>query len=327
MAYNRITLEEREEISRLLANNQSISSITHVLNRHKSTLSREIRRKNRDRKTYRGHFAHRDALSEKKKGGRKQKLVTNIALKKVVLTWLKLKWSPEQIMNRLKVEYPDDSAMRISHETIYRYLYVLPKGNLRTELLSHLRKRQKFRRKRTNKIETRGRIPEMKSISERPTEVLGRKIPGHWEGDLILGKERKCAMGTLCERTTRFTLLVKLMGRDTDSIQNAFIDAFKTIPKELRKTLTYDQGYEMKQHILFTKKTKIEVYFAHPGSPWERGTNENTNGLVRQYFPKSTNFREISLEHIKQVQKELNDRPRKCLGYKKPSEVLFDLLQ
>jgi transposase, IS30 family len=221
-------------------------------------------------------------------------------------------------------------TMRISHEAIYQYIYVLPRGNLRKELLSCLRQERKYRRrKRTNTAkedDMRGRIADMLSIEERPKEVADRTIPGHWEGDLILGKYKRSALGTLVERTTRTVILVPLKAKDAVSVRKAYVKALRSLPKELTKTLTYDQGKEMSQHKRFTVDTDITVYFAHPGSPWERGTNENTNGLVRQYFPKGTDFSKIPVKRIKHVESELNDRPRKVLHWKKPNEVFYQLV-
>jgi IS30 family transposase len=327
MKKHRITKEEREEISRMLSQNKSITYIANKLGRHKSSISREVSRNGINRKTYRAYSAQRIADKSKSRSGRQKKLNINNELKSVVIQWLKHNWSPVQIMERLKIEYPNDPTMRISHETIYRYLYIKP----RSELVKHLRRQHKFRRKRKdkNKQETRGKIPDMVSIDDRPKEVNGRVVPGHWEGDLILGKEKKSAMGTLSERSTRFTILVKITDRKytAESVRKAFTEAFKKLPKELKKTLTYDQGREMKEHKLFTEETQIQVYFAHVRSPWERGTNENTNSLVRQYFPSNIDLTEIADKEIQRVQAELNDRPRKCLDFKKPNEVFFELLQ
>lgn len=219
--------------------------------------------------------------------------------------------------------------MRISHETIYRYLYVLPRGTLRQTLIKALRQERKYRRKqkRGNTEEKRGKIADMLSIEERPREVADRSVPGHWEGDLIVGLHQKSALGTLVERTTRYTLLVPL-GRDKSAVavRKAYARAFRSIPGELKKTLTYDQGKEMLEHRRFTIDTGIQVYFAHPASPWERGTNENTNGLIRQYFPKGTDFSKVSRHQIKRVQRRLNDRPRAVLDYEKPDEVINRLV-
>lgn len=331
MIVSRISKEEREEISRLLAQGHSYSEIGRMIGRDRSTVSREINSRGMTAGTYRAFSAGLDARRKKGNSGRRCKLESNVRLKTIVVNWLRLKWSPEQIMERLKKEYPEEEDMRISHETIYRYLYVHPKERLRRELICNLRRNRKVRKKRKTEgyVEKRGKIPDMISIDDRPNQVEGRQIPGHWEGDLILGKEKKTAVGTLSERSTRFTILVKL---DKDKynatgVREAFARAFESIPKGLKRSLTYDQGREMKEHKLFTEETKVDVYFAHVSSPWERGTNENTNSLVRQYFPKGIDLSEITEEEVEIVQQELNDRPRKCLGFKKPNEVFRDLLR
>ena len=233
------------------------------------------------------------------------------------------------ISERLKMEYPLDMAMRISHEAIYRYIYVLPRGELKRTLIQALRQEHAYRRKHKtgDSVESRGKIAGMLSIEERPAEVADRTVPGHWEGDLILGKYKRSALGMLVERTTRYTILVPLGDKnDAVSVRDAYAKAFQSLPIELKKTLTYDQGKEMSEHQRFTIDTGIQVYFAHPASPWERGTNENTNGLIRQYFPKGTDFTKVSVDDIKQVQQKLNDRPRAVLGYMKPDEVINDLV-
>jgi IS30 family transposase len=215
--------------------------------------------------------------------------------------------------------------MRISHEAIYRYIYVLPRGELKRTLIRALRQEHAYRHnhKAGERSETRGKIADMLSIEERPVEVEDRTVPGHWEGDLILGKNKQSALGTLVERTTRYTILVPLGDKkDAVSVREAFEKAYYSLPTELKKTLTYDQGKEMSEHQRFTIDTGIEVYFAHPSSPWERGTNENTNGLLRQYFPKGTDFTKISARMINQVQRKLNDRPRTVLNYLKPDEMI-----
>jgi IS30 family transposase len=217
--------------------------------------------------------------------------------------------------------------MQIAPETIYQYIYVLPRGSLKASLIKGLRQERKYRRKRKTKDskqeEKRGKIADMLSIEERPAEVADRTIPGHWEGDLIIGKYKQSAIGTLVERTTRYLLMVPLKaGKDAVSVRKAYVKAIKTLPKELAKTLTYDQGKEMSDHKRFTLATGMEVYFAHPGSPWERGTNENTNGLIRQYFPKGTDFRTVSAQEIKRVQRQLNQRPRKAINYLTPEQAI-----
>ncbi len=221
--------------------------------------------------------------------------------------------------------------MRISHEAIYQYVYVLPRGSLSKELLSALRREHKYRRKAGGKKgkpeETRGKLADMLSIEERPAEVADRIVPGHWEGDLVVGKYNKSAVGTLVERTTRYLVLVPLRRKhDAGSVRIAMARAVRGLPAELKKTLTYDQGKEMAQHKKFTVSTGITVYFAHPASPWERGTNENTNGLLRQYFPKGTDFSKVTTRELKRVQREMNDRPRAALNYLKPDEAFSSLV-
>ena len=228
----------------------------------------------------------------------------------------------------LKLEYPHDMTMRISDEAIYHYLYVLPKGTLKKTLIAGLRQERKYRRKRKNgnPDEKRGKIADMLSIDERPEEVDDRTVPGHWEGDTIVGLHRQSALGTLVERTTRYTMLVYLPQKDAASVRKAFAKEIRTLPFALAKTLTYDQGKEMSEHKQFTVDTHMQVYFAHPGSPWERGTNENTNMLIRQYFPKGTDFRTITRREIKKAERSLNGRPRKTLGWRNPKEALRELL-
>jgi IS30 family transposase len=308
--YKRITNNEREEISRSLALGKSIPEISKELGRHRVTIFREINR-NSGKSGYRAFSASRraqDSAGSRRRG--KTRIDKNKRLRTYVLQRLKQQWSPRAISERLKVEYPLDMEMRISHEAIYRYIYVLPRGELKRTLIQALRQEHAYRRthKTGKPAETRGKIADMLSIEERPAEVEDRIVPGHWEGDLILGKNKQSALGTLVERTTRYTILVPLGNKkDAGSVREAFAEAFSSLPTELKKTLTYDQGKEMSEHQHFTIDTGIEVYFAHPSSPWERGTNENTNGLIRQYFPKGTDFTKISIKTIKLVQRKLND--------------------
>jgi IS30 family transposase len=217
--------------------------------------------------------------------------------------------------------------MRVSAETIYTYLYVLPRGELRRELVNCLRQHRKKRRPRSRGQDRRGQIPEMISIEERPADVADRTVPGHWEGDLLLGAGHRSALGTLVERTTRTTLLVPLKAKDAASVRRAFARRLRAIPKQMKLSLTYDRGKEMAEHQLFTADTQIKVYFAHPQSPWERGTNENTNGLIRQYFPKGTDFSRVSYHSIMKAQDRLNGRPRKVLDWKTPYEAFQELLR
>ena len=329
--YKRLLDSEREEISIGLARGEAQASIARRLGRSTGTISREVAR-NSGISGYRAFSAGRKAsagASSRRLG--KRRLAQEEPLRAYILSGLRKRWSPAEIVRRMEMAYPEDTSMRISHETIYQYVYVLPRGSLKKELLSCLRQERKHRRKkggRKGKVEeTRGKIADMLSIEERPKEVEDRIIPGHWEGDLIMGKYKRTALGTLVERTTRYTLLVPL-GKDKDalSVRRAYAKAMRSVPKELTKTLTYDQGKEMSQHKKFTIDTGIQVYFAHPGSPWERGTNENTNGLIRQYFPKGTEFDKIPTREIKRVQRQLNDRPRAALGFYKPDEKFNELV-
>src|SRR3989344_5322843 len=303
--YRRLTNTEREEMSRGLEQGESISAIARRLDRAPSTMSREVNR-NSGTSGYRAFSAGRraqESASSRRNG--KSRIAREDHLRAYVIQKLKQRWSPREIVKRIQEEYPQDMAMRLSHEAIYRYIYVLPRGSLKQMLIRALRQERTYRRKhrRGNVEETRGKIADMLSIEERPREVVDRSVPGHWEGDLIMGKNK-----------------------DAVSVRNAYTKEFGNLPKEIAKTLTYDQGKEMSEHKQFTIDTGIQVYFAHPGSPWERGTNENTNGLIRQYFPKGTAFDKVSVREIKRVQRELNDRPRAVLHYKKPDEVINQLV-
>lgn len=327
--YGRITNNEREEISRSLAIGKTTSEIATELGRHRTTVFREIKR-NCGKSGYRAFSASRRAQASagsRRRG--KTRLEKNERLRKYVLQGLSLQWSPRAISERLKVEYPLDMEMRLSHEAIYQYIYVLPRGELKRTLIQALRQEHAYRHKQkaSKTTETRGKIADMLSIEERPAEVEDRTVPGHWEGDLILGKNKQSALGTLVERTTRYTLLVPLGDKkDATTVREAFAKALCSLPIELKKSLTYDQGKEMSEHQRFTIDTGIKVFFAHPSSPWERGTNENTNGLIRQYFPKGTDFTDVSESYIERVQLLLNDRPRAVLKYLKPDEVINDLV-
>jgi transposase, IS30 family len=327
--YQRLSSYEREEISRGLAQGKSMSMIARQLGRTPSTIMREVDR-NSGKSGYRAFSAGRRAAasSSSRKNG-KSRLAHENRLRQYVIQKLRKRWSPREIVKRIQEEYPFDMTMRISHEAIYRYIYVLPRGSLKQTLIKALRQERAYRRKqkRGNIEEARGKIADMLSIEERPAEVTDRTVPGHWEGDLIMGKYKRTALGTLVERTTRYTILVPLgKNKDAASVRKAYTRELGALPKEITKTLTYDQGKEMSEHKQFTIDTNIQVYFAHPGSPWERGTNENTNGLIRQYFPKGTEFDKVSVRQIKRVQRELNDRPRAVLHYKKPDEVINQLV-
>src|SRR3989344_1924025 len=297
-SFERLTLREREKISQGLWKGESFANIARRINRPECTVGREIWRNVKAKlRSYHGAQAHERA-QECSRHGRPKKLETNKRLNAYIHEKLRLEWSPEEIATRMRLEYPEDTSMRVSHETIYQYLYCLPRGELKKELMRGLRHERKMRQPRINTHWRRQRIQDIVSISERPQETEGRTVPGHWEGDLIVGKGHASALGTLVERTTRLTLLAPLKKKDALSVKEAFEIAFTRIPKKLKKSLTYDRGTEMSQHKLFTETTGIKVYFADPYSPWQRGTNENTNGLVRQYFPKGTDFSLIPLSAI-----------------------------
>lgn len=325
--YHRLTLVEREEISRGLWADENFSQIANRMSRHPSTISREVKSiVKRKRRSYLAVKAQERAEGQRKKRGRKKKLDTYGLLQDYVYEKLRQEWSPEEIAKRLLIDYPKDNNMRISHEAIYQYLYCLPRGELKKELMKGLRQHRKRRLSRQAIHYRRQRIPDIISISERPEEAKNRIVPGHWEGDLIMGKNRNSALGSLVERTTRLTLLVPLKTKDAFSVRKAFAKSFKRIPKQFVKTLTYDRGSEMSEHKLFNKETKIKVYFADPHSPWQRGTNENTNGLIRQYFPKGTDFNDVSLAPIREAERRLNSRPRKVLNFYTPSERFYELI-
>lgn len=330
MRYHRLRADERETISRMLAQGCSLRGTARSLGRHVSTISNEVNAGGCNRYLYRATRGQRRA----KRNARKRKLgKRNILLlprlRGYVHTKLRLRWSPEEIAHTIIKRYPDDMTMRVSSETIYTYLYVLPKGVLKKELLACLRRERKRRhkRKRAGMPMMERKIADMVSIDERPAGVANRIVPGHWEGDLLIGKNRQSALGSLVERTTRTTILVPLENRTAETVRKAFAKEAKKLPAQMRLSMTYDQGREMAEHKLFTKATQMQVYFAHRASPWERGTNENTNGLVRQFFPKGTDFSKISRRAVKHVQHLLNGRPRKVLDWATPYEVFNKLLR
>ncbi len=324
--YHRLSFAEREEISKGVFAKESFSEIARRLNRKVSTISNEVHiQVRRKRWCYSAIKGQELAGENRKTQGRKRKLSENKRLLDYVQAKLRLEWSPEEIAQRLKLDYAKDMIMRISHESIYQYLYCLPRGELKKELMKGLRQERKLRLDRKAIHLRRPGIKDIISISERPKETEGRTVPGHWEGDLIVDKLHQSAIGTLVERTTRLTLLVPLKEKDALSVSRAFALAFKRIPKQFAKTLTYDRGTEMAEHKQFTKETKIKVFFADPHSPWQRGTNENTNGLIRQYFPKGTDFKTVPLTAIKKAENRLNSRPRKALGFYTPAERFYEL--
>jgi IS30 family transposase len=322
--YRQLSHYEREQIGMLKAKRLSSTEIGIRLKRNPSTIRRELKRLG-PRIEYSPLRAHTDARN-KRTIPRTAKKLKRVELWELVQTKLRLKWSPEQIAQYLKRTYALDTMMHVSHETIYTYLYTLPRGALRKELIAQLRQGARGRQNRKRDTDRRGIIPNMLSIHERPAEVADRCVPGHWESDLIVGKDHASAVGTLVERTTRTTILVPLKAKDAVSVRKAFAQTVNRLPQEVFKSITHDRGSEMSQHELFTKDTKVQIYFADPQSPWQRGTNENTNGLIRQYFPKGTDFSLVSKTELKRVQKELNQRPRETLDLQTPEESFARLL-
>jgi IS30 family transposase len=321
-----LRLAEREEISRGLAANRSIRQIAATLGRAPSTVSREISRHGgRDR--YRASEADARAW-EWARRPKPCRLEGRQRLRWEVARKLKLDWSPEQIAGWLKSEFPDDKDMQVSHEAIYRSLFIQARGVLKQELIEHLREVRTMRRSRNAgaQVENRGKIADAVSIRERPAEVEDRAVPGHWEGDLLSGSNNT-HIATLVERQTRFTMLVKVEGRDTDSVVTAIGKQVRKLPNELRRSLTWDRGKEMTDHKRFTIATDLKVYFCDPHSPWQRGTNENTNRLLRQYFPKGTDLSGHTQGHLNRIALRLNQRPRKTLGFKAPADKLNDVLR
>ena len=314
-----LSLAEREEISRGMVAEQSVRSIAAALGRAPSTVSREIRR-NQEVNGYRASQADQAAWDRARRPKR-CKLALHPALAQRVADKLRRQWSPEQIAGWLKHEYPGDTDSQVSHETIYRTLYIQSRGALKQELLAHLRRTRAMRRSRhhTQKTEDHGRITGTVSISERPATAEDRAVPGHWEGDLLFGSKNS-QIATLVERHTRYVMLVKVASKDSETVINALIKSARRLPKELYRSLTWDRGSEMAGHRRFTLATDIQVYFCDPHHPWQRGTNENTNGLLRQYFPKGLDLSNISQAKLNAVARQLNERPRKTLGYETPAE-------
>ena len=320
-----LTLSEREEISRGMAIGHSIRHIAGQLNRSPSTVSRELSR-NQGRGLYRATDADAQAWT---RGLRPKPYPLNQSpeLCELVSSKLKLYWSPEQIAGWLKREYPDAPAMQISHETLYRSLFIQARGVLKKELVAVLRSRRMMRRAKTatNKGQPRGHIIDAVSISERPAEVADRAIPGHWEGDLITGSKNS-HIATLVERTTRFLVLVRVEGKDTKSVVDGLIREVQQLPEQLWRSLTWDRGTELAQHKRFTLDTNINVFFCDPRSPWQRGTNENTNGLLRQYFRNGTALSGYSQSDLNAVALQMNQRPRKTLDFETPADRLQRLV-
>ena len=314
-----LTLAEREEISRGIAAHQSARSMARLLGRSPSTISRELSRNG-------GYDRYRAALADETAWTRacrpkRCKLANNPKLRQAVAGKLRLNWSPEQIAGWLKRAHPEDERYHVSHETIYRSLFVQARGVLKKELLGYLRSKRTIRRsQRTDPNgDRRGQIKDIVSIRARPAAIEDRAVPGHWEGDLLAGSSNSY-IATLVERHTRYVMLAKVTGKDTQTVISALIKQAKTLPNELYKSLTWDRGKELTDHRRFTLATNIDVYFCDPQSPWQRGSNENINGLLRQYFPKGTDLSAYSQTYLNKVARQLNERPRKTLQFETPAE-------
>jgi IS30 family transposase len=321
-----LRFEEREEISRAIARGRSARAIARLLRRSHTTIAREINRGG-GRRRYRAHAADRDAWRRSRRS-RPTKLELSPELRRVVAERLREDHSPEQIAGWLRLAYPDNEAMHVSHETIYRALYVQARGALRRELTRHLRRgrSRRYARSQSSMGQGQGKLTGMAMITERPPEVDSRAVPGHWEGDLLMGG-RTSAIATLVERQTRYCQLVALPeGSGAEEVADALTRSITTLPAQLRRSLTWDQGSEMSEHRRFAVEAGVEVYFCDPRSPWQRGSNENTNGLLRQYFPKGESLAGVSQERLDEVAGKLNARPRKTLGFRTPAEKLTELI-
>ncbi len=319
----RLTLADREEISLGVRAGDSFTAIAVRLGKAVSTVSREVAG-NGGRHGYRAWRAHQRARDRARRPKTPKLSCARLASR--VTQRLQEWWSPQEIANRLRMEFPDDPVMQVSHETIYQALFVQGRGELRRELVRCLRTGRVKRRAR-RRPENTGQIRDMIMISERPPEADDRAVPGHWEGDLLIGGDCRSAVGTLVERTTRYLMLLHLPdGRNTDGVERAMRQAITTLPEELRRSITWDQGKEMSRHAQFTIATGIQVYFCDPHKPWQRRSNENTNGLLRQYMPKGTDLSVHTAEDLARYARSLNNRPRKTLGYMKPSERLAEII-
>ncbi len=327
----RLTFDQREEIAVLRGSGASNAEIARAVGCHRSTIGRELAMNSTffaDRHLPR----YRASMAQKRSDWRARRpkasaLKANDRLRQVVQDHLEDELSPEQISGRLRIDFPDDPEMRVSHEAIYQALFVQGRGALRRDLHQRLRTGRAIRKTRRTAGERRGRIPGMVSITERPPEVADRAVPGHWEGDLIVGKNSGSAIGTLVERATGFCLLLHLPGNHgADAVADAMITAMSQLPATLRRTLTWDQGSEMANHVQIAAATDLDIYFCDPHSPWQRGSNENTNGLLRQYFAKGSDLSVYAPDYLEHVSRKLNNRPRKRHGFKTPAEMLDHLL-
>lgn len=326
-SYEHLSAEERATLMVMKGQNCKVREIARVLHRAPSTISRELSRNATEDKPYDAKAAGQRARRLTQTPRRAPKLAAETPLFVVVVDRLREGWSPEQIAGTLKRLWPDAPDRHVSHETIYTALYAMPRGELRKELIACLRRGHTGRRRRSQGTDRRGQIPDMLSLHVRPPEVEDRLVPGHWEGDLIKGAANRSSVGTLVERTSRLVLLAKMTAATAQAAVEGFTQALNRVHEPMRKTLTYDQGKEMSQHKRLAEKTGITIYFADPHSPWQRGSNENTNGLLRQYLPKGSDLSVYSQEDLDAIAYRLNSRPRKIHGFRSPFEVYAELLK
>ena len=320
--YERLTLVERTIIESLLKSGNKKSFIADRLRRSPSTISREVNKWGKKPGSYDAKLAQWYADDDYANKHNKDKMETYPKLKRYVYRMLKERWSPEQIAGRIKLDYPQDNTMRISHEAIYLHIYRQPQGKENKRLIALLTYHKSRRRGSKNQKRAKGKIKDAISIDLRPAHIAERSQSGHWEGDLMIGANQASAIGTLVERKTRYTYIIKMKDRKTETVTTNFRDHLHLLDPSLRRTLTYDNGFEMTNHKWLSEQTGIAIFFAHPYSSWERGTNENTNGLIRRFLPKKTDFNAVSWRTLNCIQNKLNNRPRKVLNYQTPNEAL-----
>lgn len=326
--HQKLTLKERVIIETLLNQNKSQSYIAKTLSRSRSTISRELKKWGKNyREEYTAEFALWDAKNAYLNKRNRDKISTHQKLRTYVYRGLLNQWTPEQISGRIKIDFPKDEIMTISHEAIYRHIYLRPQGALNKKLIKLLVRKKTRRRAMKKKRGGGSKIINQVSIDNRPEHIDLREEVGHWEGDLIIGVGHKSAIGTIVERKSRYTIIVKLKARNASEIAKMFSNKLNQLDSIFKKSMTYDNGMEMAKHEIISQKTGMKIYFAHPYSSWERGTNENTNGLIRRYFPKGTDFNKISEKMLLKIQHKLNNRPRKIIAYKTPLEIMKNELK
>jgi IS30 family transposase len=320
---SRLTLKERIQIETLLKENKSKSYIAKTLNRSRSTITREVNKwVQSDKDTYAAELANWNAKDDYLNKRNTDKISIHKKLRIYVFKGLLSQWTPEQIAGKIKLDYPNDPIMSISHESIYRYIYTQPQARLNKKLIKLLVRKKTRRRPSKKRRGTGSKIINQVSIDNRPKHIDLREEVGHWEGDLVIGKNHKSAIGTIVERKSRYTLIIKLKARNSKEVAKMFSKILNKLNPILKKSMTYDNGVEMARHEEITNKTGMKIYFAHPYSSWERGTNENTNGLIRRYLPKGTDFNLINKKQLMIIQEKLNNRPRKIIGFKTPKEII-----